>query len=110
MAQGMAGVCIMSFGCWLYCCEQCITPLFVALPSSYLGRLARESGGSGFPPFLISPACSLFSLHPTTPAFTDDMVPSTTALLDAFLSTTVDAIVPLTAKGVAAGCKVFGAA
>lgn len=43
-------------------------------------------------------------------SFTDDMAPSTTALLDAFLSTTLHAIVPLTAKGVAAGCKVFGAA
>lgn len=31
-------------------------------------------------------------------------------LLDAFLSTTDDKIIPLTAEGVAAGCKVFGAA
>lgn len=31
-------------------------------------------------------------------------------LLDAFLSTTDDKIIPLTAAGVAAGCKVFGAA
>lgn len=31
-------------------------------------------------------------------------------LLDAFLSTTDDKIIPLTAEGVATGCKVFGAA
>lgn len=31
-------------------------------------------------------------------------------LLDAFLSITDDKIIPLTAEGVAAGCKVFGAA
>ncbi|KAK8845319.1 hypothetical protein IAR55_006032 [Kwoniella newhampshirensis] len=35
---------------------------------------------------------------------------SSTQLLDAFLSTTSDQIIPLTAQGVAAGCKVFGAA
>lgn len=31
-------------------------------------------------------------------------------LLDAFLSITDDKIIPLTAEGVAAGCKVFGTA
>lgn len=31
-------------------------------------------------------------------------------LLDAFLSTTDDKIIPLTSESVAAGCKVFGAA
>lgn len=35
---------------------------------------------------------------------------SSSQLLDAFLTTTTDAIIPKTAAGVAAGCKVFGAA
>ncbi len=35
---------------------------------------------------------------------------SPSALLDALLKTTTDAIIPLTADGVASGCKVFGAA
>ncbi|ORY28148.1 cytidine deaminase-like protein [Naematelia encephala] len=35
---------------------------------------------------------------------------SSKELLEAFLSTTTDHIIPLTAQGVASGCKVFGAA
>ncbi|WVQ80976.1 hypothetical protein IAT38_003083 [Cryptococcus sp. DSM 104549] len=35
---------------------------------------------------------------------------SSAQLLDSFLTTTSDKIIPLTAKGVASGCKVFGAA
>ncbi|BEI80263.1 hypothetical protein CcaverHIS002_0107920 [Cutaneotrichosporon cavernicola] len=38
------------------------------------------------------------------------MSPSPSALLDALLHTTTDAIIPLTADGVRSGCKVFGAA
>lgn len=38
------------------------------------------------------------------------MAPTASQLLNAFLDTTVNSIVPLTAKGVASGCKVFGAA
>ncbi|ORY92848.1 cytidine deaminase-like protein [Leucosporidium creatinivorum] len=36
--------------------------------------------------------------------------PTPSQLLHAFLDTTVNSIIPLTAKGVASGCKVFGAA
>lgn len=38
------------------------------------------------------------------------MSQTTERLLEAFLSTTSNDIIPLTAKGVASGCKVFGAA
>ena len=37
-------------------------------------------------------------------------MPGPAALLDALLRTTTDDIIPQTAAGVAAGCKVFGAA
>jgi hypothetical protein len=52
-------------------------------------------------------SCPSISNHLSS---TSSMSHTTELLLEAFLSTTSNDIIPLTAKGVASGCKVFGAA